>query len=230
MSAQNSLADGRDIAVPVAGKRPVRINVFDFARSTGSSLVPLFPYLGDGDIVPCLSVYRGGAEASVFQHTNSVEEIYMWFGARGGPIRPGQVRVGEREHPVGAFLPKDPNAYSLVVITHREAEAGVPQEEVFTVVCEKCSTPLVVHPFDAKAHDREGMAIPDGYAVPIPTIMGTYAGVQKLNESEESRTCKNCGHVRDTFVVSAYHWDVYAEHSWCADQSIQAFLNESGPR
>src|SRR5262249_16174439 len=105
MDIDSSFADGQDIAPPKSGKRPMRVNAFDFARGAGSALLPMFPYQGDGDILPCVAVFRGGAkhEGSVFEHTNSVDEVAITFGAQGTFLRVGQVMVGEKKHTVGSF-------------------------------------------------------------------------------------------------------------------------------
>lgn len=224
MNVDTSLSDRRDIAPP--NKRPARVNVFNFARGAGSALLPLFEYSSAGDIVPCVAVFRGGSqhEGSVFEHTNSVDEIAITFGARGSFLRVGQVATGENKHIVGSFLPKDPNAYVLMVITQRQAEEGIEQKEAWSVVCEKCATPLVDHHFDSKPHPQARAGIPHGYAEPLPTLLGSLEGANQVNASIEGRTCKNCGHVREEpFKVGTWHWDIYGEQSWCVDQSLIAY-------
>jgi hypothetical protein len=56
----------------------------------------LFGYLGDGDIVPCVAVFRGGSqhEGSVFEHTISVDEVAITFGARGAFLRELHCKAG----------------------------------------------------------------------------------------------------------------------------------------
>jgi hypothetical protein len=229
MNVDTTHSNGRDIAPPASEKRPARVNAFNFARGAGSALLPLFPYLGDGDIVPCISVIRGGSkhEGSVFEHTNTVDEVAITFGARGSFLRVGQVMVGEKKHTVGSFLPKDPEGYVLMVITQRQAESGVEQKEAWSVICGQCSEPLVDYHFDSKPDYRSRVPGSEGYAEPLPTIIGSFAGAMKVNASVESRTCKKCGHVQEPFQVGTWHWDVYEEQSWCVDQSLIAYGKES---
>ena len=228
MKLDTTLAGGRDIA-PSTLKRPVRVNAFDFARGAGSALLPLFPYVDGGDIVPCVAVFRGGSkhEGSVFEHTNTVDEVAITFGARGTFLRVGQVMVGEKKHTVGSFLPKDREAYVLMVITQRQREAGEEQNETWTVICQSCSTPLVEHRFQSRADAGWRASIPAGYVEPLQTILGSLAGALQVNASEESRTCKQCGHVNEPFKVGTWHWDIYDEQSWCVDQSLNAYGKES---
>jgi hypothetical protein len=232
MNIDTTLANGRDIPPPAMTKRPARVNAFNFARGAGSALLPLFEYLGEGDIVPCVAVFRGGSrhEGSVFEHTNSVDEVAITFGARGTFLRVGQVMVGEKKHTVGSFLPKDPDAYVMMVITQRQSDPGVAQKEAWTVICEKCSTPLVDYHFEAKPDPAARASIPPGYAEPLLTILGSLEGANRVNASTESLTCKNCGHVQEPFRVGTWHWDIYAEQSWCVDQSLMAYGKESGSR
>jgi hypothetical protein len=227
MSTDTSASNGRDIAPPT--KRPLRTNLFDFARGAGSALLPLFPYQGEGDLVPCVAVFRGGPKhaGSVFEHTNSVDEVAITYGARGSFLRVGQVFVGDKKHTVGSFLPKDPQDYVLMVITQRQAEAGVQQNETFTVICEQCSAPLIEHHYPARPQARARLQIPTTYAEPLTTLVECAAGVTELNASEGSRTCRQCGHLNRPFTVNTWHWDLYDEQSWCVDQSLVAYGKES---
>ena len=64
-------------------KHPMKVNVYQFARSSVSALAPMFPYQDEGSIVPCVSSFRGGPGRSygAFQHFNTVDEIMINFGA-----------------------------------------------------------------------------------------------------------------------------------------------------
>jgi hypothetical protein len=228
MKIDTSLSNGRDIPPPT--KRPERRNVFNFARGANSTLLPLFDYTGEGDMVPCVAVFRGRIqnEGSVFEHTNTVDEVAITFGAHGSFLRVGQVAVGENKHTVGSFLPKDPEAYVLMVITQRQSEAGVEQKEAWSIICEKCATPLVDYHFGSRPDPRTRAGIPHGYAEPLTTILESLEGANRINASTEARTCKNCGHVREEpFKMGAWHWDIYGDHSWCVDQSLLAYGKES---
>ena len=228
MHIDTSASDGRDIAPP-AHKRPLRTNVFDYGRGIGSALLPMFPYQAEGDLLPCLAVFRGGAkhEGSTFEHTNTVDEIVITYGSRGSFLRVGQVYVGEKKHTVGSFLPKDPQNYVMMTVIQRQAERGLDQHETVTIPCQKCSTPLLEHHYPARALGRDALKIPQGYTEPLMTLVEGAEAVAKLNTSEPARTCRKCGHVNPPFPVGTWHWDIYDEQSWCVDQSLMAYGKES---
>lgn len=67
---------GLEIPPPNPRKPPLQANVFHMLRSSNTALAPLFPYAGEGDLVPAPSIFWGGPnrETSVFNHRNSVDE------------------------------------------------------------------------------------------------------------------------------------------------------------
>jgi len=92
----------------VTGKAPVKKNLFEeVIHATGTlELAPVFPYLDNGAIVPCLSVSLGGKSTQRFQffHDNVVLEVLLCLAEQHGalvisrPPRPGALE--------GATTPK----------------------------------------------------------------------------------------------------------------------------
>jgi hypothetical protein len=107
------------IPVPASDRTPLKVNVYEFARHSATTLAPLFPYVDAGSIVPCLSVFHGGPGRRYgrFQHFNSVDEVISLF---TDPAR--LVSVGSKLHLVGAPFddPEDPENMALAVITQRQ--------------------------------------------------------------------------------------------------------------
>ena len=213
-----------EIAKPDTNRRCMKVNAFDFARGSNSALQPLFPYLGDGAIVPCIAVFRGGATSnSVFQHSNTVDEVAMVFGAERTFLRPGDINVGDKTHTVGSFLSDDPEGYALMVITQRQSEAGVKQHEAIVMHCEKCQHELVRHEFDSKADYHASVGILKDYLAPLHTILGSAEAANLLNENASARECPECGHNNPPFHIGTYHWDVHVTQNWCVNQSLKNY-------
>jgi hypothetical protein len=193
------------------GKEPLKLNVFTGARIMNTALCPMFPYLGDGDMVPAISAFYGGPgrDTGVFTHTNSVDEIYVMFGVQGAPVRAGDVMVGGREHVVGNYLqkPDDPDSLMTVVVIQRQAEKGVPQAEVVTFICSKCQDPLYVQRFAGKGEAPKD-ANP-GYQLPFENLVNSARGTEEFNQKEGVRTCKKCGHQNARFPIELWGWQNY---------------------
>src|SRR5580658_848549 len=68
-------------------KEPMKVNVFEMARRGNTQLLPLFPYVGPGDIVPCSSAFKndgsGQHRIGYFVHTNCVDEVAVVMGGEG---------------------------------------------------------------------------------------------------------------------------------------------------
>src|SRR5579884_2271475 len=107
-------------------------------------MVPLtimFPYLDPGSMVPCISVQLwGGGPPGFYVHQNSVDEVYVCWGARDAYQVPGLVRVGPKVHGVGrrptppgetqAPSGEQPAGVSMAVITQRQSPAANQHEAV----------------------------------------------------------------------------------------------------
>ena len=89
------------------GKRPLKVNVFEHMMAHQGMLeqLPLFPYLGPGDIVPtgALSLTLPETPRVHFYHYNDIPEVILCMASEGGLIATGQVHRGdvleEPEHP-----------------------------------------------------------------------------------------------------------------------------------
>lgn len=207
------------IPPPDPARPPLRANVFACAQTTATTLVPLFPYLDEGAIVPCISVFRGGPGRRYgrFQHFNTVDEVIMMFGSP-----PGMVFVGPKLHPVGAPFEdvEDPGSTSVALITQRQV-IGDSQREEYRFLCEGCQRRLSVFGFDATPAKR-GEQPPHA---PFPTLVEGRAAAEQHNAREADLTCRHCGHENPPFPVEYWGWTEYAEQTRVAahaEQSMRA--------
>lgn len=202
--------------LPRAEMEPLKVNLFERMPSVNTALAPLFPYLGDGCIVPTGTIFRGGPgrRFGTFEHFNTVDEVAIVFAAAGAQARPGMVFVGARTHHVGSFLvdEEDPASFVLVTVTQRQAEAGVPQSEGWTFRCPGCQAPLVEHRFDAKSPSDTGLG-------PLETILQSQAGADLANDKAARPVCPRCGADNPGFPASAWGWDRYAENCAATDEA-----------
>jgi hypothetical protein len=202
-------SSGRFGAVPLpvrhGSKEPLKSNIFRAMSQSNTELLPLFPYEGPGDIVPCGSAKRGGENHGYFLHLNTVDEVVLVWGARGGRGRTGFVRVGPRTHGVTGPNAEDPNEFALVCITQRQMETGS-QTEAVMFQCEKCSAEVYRYDFDAQP--REWGAHAGGQFYPAPaTILGSATAAMNYNASEGTRRCKACGHMNTPFPLAVWGWE-----------------------
>lgn len=184
---------------------PLKVNAFELVRGSNSQLLPLFPYTGPGAIVACSAAFEsdgGNTHIGYFLHENSVDEVAVTLGSNGR-ARTGDVFVGSRLHGVGGDSSEP--FFSVMVITQRQLEQGG-QSEAVSFQCEKCNQPVHHHPFD------EGAGGEGDYAG-LPTIFGSEAGALGFNESEEARTCKECGHLNQPFPLHIWGWSNYARNT-----------------
>lgn len=221
-----------DIPPPDPDKPPLKTNVFSLAGTCNSALSPLFPYLGDGDLVPAVTLFYGGPgrDSGVFTHTNSVDEVVMIFGVKGAPARAGDVIAGAREHVVRNTLDKPENVDSVitVVVVQRQSERGVPQAEVITHLCEKCQNPLLQHRFDAKG-PPPGQT-PPGHQPAFQTVFQSANSAEEFNANEKIRTCAKCGHVARRFPVENWGWKNYRDGLEVTERSRDRYLSDVAAR
>ena len=94
------------ISPPRSDRLPLRNNIFDAMQKGNTALMPLFPHLYPGAMVPAGAVFRGGPNKYYghFFHHNTVDEVVVTFGANGALLKTGQVFVGTRMHGVDCFL------------------------------------------------------------------------------------------------------------------------------
>lgn len=205
---------------PKQGKVPMQANIYQFAQRISSKLTPLFPYDGPGDIVPTAAALEDdGTDPGYFIHYNSVDEIYMCFGATGGKYRPGQVAVGAREHGVGGKM--EPGNSTIMTVTQRQAPEG-PQEEAIGFVCTSCNTEIFRHAFPI-VHSEDKDAVNA-----FGTIAGSFEGVQRYASDPALRVCGKCGHHNDPFPHPHWGWQKYLQNTKIVEAGRQSLAAVAG--
>lgn len=232
------ISGDRRIGAPKAGKPPLKVNVFHALRCANSSLMPLFPYTGDGDLVSGATIFWGGEnrDSGVFNHENSVDEVTITLAASKSRRRTGFVHVGARTHLVGRFFedPNDPESMMAIVVTQRQADEGVAQSESLTFICDNCQEPLLKHRFSSENDDNfaardengEPVRLP-GFHAPLETLTEGAIAIEPFNKSEEARTCPKCGTVNEPFALHVWGWDSYYKNTVAAERG-RAILFAAG--
>jgi hypothetical protein len=215
------------IPPPSDDKPPLKANLFDKLQATNTQLMPLFPYLDRGAIVPAASLMRGGtgagfadfggghAEFGNFFHYNDADEVALTWATDGGTRAAGLIRCLPNHHGVQPHLrePNDPNCFSIVVITQRQADTGA-QREAVEFRCRQCRQPLVHHEYDATPPATPREAAPEAEPYPaLPSILGSAAAAEAYNASEAARPCPKCGTVNPPFPLEQWGWSVHAQNS-----------------
>lgn len=193
---------------------PMKVNAFSIAQQSNAQLLPMFPYVHRGAIVPCSIAFESdgnGTPMGYFVHTNSVDEIALTL-ASNGPQRSGDVFVGPRSHGVGGG--SNMAFYRVGVVTQRQLEEGEQPEEA-TLFCEQCNAELFRNRVDM-SHDGE-----DERYAPLPSIVLLDDLVNRFNASEDARTCKGCGHVNPPFPAMVWGWNRYMRNSRAARRGWQ---------
>lgn len=186
----------------------------------------MFPYCEDGSLIPGISVFSGGRGRGIgaFHHENSVDEVSICFVCVGGGIRSGDVFVGAREHLVGSFFHQDEGDDNLMVIAvvQRQREAGIPQAESLSFVCEKCQSVLLRRQYSAKkemAGTIGTLNIP-----PLETLTEGAEWALEFNESADHRTCRSCGHLNPPFPLHIWGWDEYRRNYLAAEKAKALYM------
>lgn len=228
----------RAIGAPKADKPPLKANVFHALRSANTALMPMFPYTGDGDLVPGATIFWGGEgrDGNVFNHENTVDEVAITVAANKSRLRAGFVHVGSRKHLVGRYFedPSDPDIMMAIVVTQRQSEPGVPQSETLTFMCDNCQESLLTHTFSSKnddnfaarSDDGEPVRLP-GFHAPLETLTEGAIVLESYNKSQEARTCPKCGTVNDPWPVHVWGWDSYYKNTVAAERG-RAILAAAG--
>jgi hypothetical protein len=201
------------IAAP--DREPLKVNVFEFMRSTGGKLLPLFPYLDAGSMVPAAALAWGreGGRYGSFIHTNSQDEVVIVFASDGTPGRSGtgMARAGNKTHPVGPFFddPDNTERFGLFTITQRQPETGAAKESVW-LLCEECKKEMARITFEVTPA-RRGMQDDElGPNAPFETIPRSAEVFQSFNAN---LTCPNCGHVNPPFPEERWRIVDYTEQT-----------------
>ncbi|HLI21489.1 MAG TPA: hypothetical protein VKV32_10255, partial [Stellaceae bacterium] len=198
------------IPAPPEDRIPLRVNIYDFARTATTALNPLFPYFAPGCIVPCIALQDPGArgEMGYFVHYNTVQEVNLCFGSSGSYRIPGGVSVGPTTHPVGQKpgQPENRSMFYMGVITQRQS-IGVPQKEAMIFHCDKCGEELFRRDYGADEFPDRLDGPADPQLIGLPTISQSSAAAEAFNNDETLRTCKSCGHVSKPFPAAYWGWD-----------------------
>lgn len=216
-------AISRERAVPrgVRPRPPVKANAFWAGHLMTTQSAPLFPELGPGAMVPCVSLVYGNERPFTgrFFHRNTVDELSLVLGAHGGKARPGTLRVGDRTHAVQNNLPDphDPEQYAIVVIVQRQSPTA-PQAERFLLRCNACNAPLL-------ERDVE-FSPPTTHPLPgFDTLLLAAAAIDDFNRDVSARTCGSCGVVNPCFDLEHWGWNRYAERLRVANGALQSALD-----
>jgi hypothetical protein len=127
-------------------KRPLKVNVFAHMMTHQGMLeqLPLFPYLGPGDIVPtgALSLTLPETPRVHFYHYNDLPEVILCMASEGGLIATGQLYLQQGTHGVTTFIRQpqgdEGKQYQISLIIIRMA-AAPPQNEAFVLRCPTCN-------------------------------------------------------------------------------------------
>jgi hypothetical protein len=207
------LEDTRRIPPPDPDREPLKVNVYERMAKAAAQLMPLFPYESAGAIVPCGAVLVGGPDMEYghFFHWNSVNEVVINYGANSSMLATGQIYVTQQLHGVNSFLrnEKDPDAFAVLTITQHQSTSGN-QAEALIARCKKCKAELVRHSYDATPHglpgyDAKRYGAEDDAVRQFATLFASDEFVA-LRNSDEGRTCAECGHVNDEFPAEQWGW------------------------
>jgi hypothetical protein len=191
-------------------KRPLKINVFEHMTSHQGMLeqVPLFPYLGPGDIVPtaALSLTLPNTPRVHFYHYNDVPEVILCMASDGGLIATGQLYLQQGTHGVTTFIRQpagdEAKHYQIALIVIRIAEHG-PQNEAFILRCPKCNE-------IAFRVERDVWQAPQPHFPELANIR-FYADAVDLYNAE-ARRCAACDAEQPRFPAELMGWRRYAQY------------------
>jgi hypothetical protein len=205
-------ANNGKIAAPPDDKIPLKVNIYDFARTATTALNPMFPYYEAGCIVPCIALQDPGHRGAMgyFVHYNTVQEVNLCVGTSGSFRVAGGVSVGPTTHPVGEKpgQPSNPDMFYLGVITQRQA-IGAVQKEAILFHCDNCGEEIFRRDYGAFEFPDKLAGPADSQLIGLPTIAQSSAAAEAFNTDEAHRTCKSCGHVSAPFPTAYWGWDHY---------------------
>jgi len=219
-------------------REPMKVNVFEFMRATGGKLLPLFPYLDAGSIVPAAALAWGrpGGRYGSFIHTNSQDEVVIVFASDGTPGRSGtgMARAGNKTHPVGPFFddPDNTERFGLFTITQRQPEQGAAKESVW-LLCEECKKEITRVNFEWVPARRGCQEKEHGLYAPFETIPRSAEAFQHFNDHLK---CPHCGHQNQPFPEDRWRIVDYTEQTATIrraravlDQTVEFFAKGPPP-
>jgi hypothetical protein len=173
----------RRIPGPDGKREPMKASIYERMSKAGANLMPIFPYDDAGAIVPCGTVMFGGEDRD----------------------------HGHFFHGNNSFLrdQTDPNAFVVATITQRQSEEAGQHEEL-VAKCKNCKQEIVrveyaAGPPGAPDFDPTQFGRVDDKYHQFSTLAGSREFIAHRN-SDEGRTCKNCGHVNDVFPEGPWGW------------------------
>jgi len=208
------LSATRRIPKPTGKREPLKVSVYERMAKAAAQLIPLFPYDDAGSIVPCGAVMWGGPDKDHghFFHANTVSEVAVTYGSNEAMLESGSIMATQKYHGVNSFLrdEKNPEAFVLVTVTQiQSTEAG--QEEAMVAKCQKCKKEIVRHAYSAAPEGAPDF-VPEQFGGrkddvirQFSTMVGS-AEFAVIRNSDEGRTCKNCGHVSTPHNTDAWRW------------------------
>jgi hypothetical protein len=211
--------EGTWFGKPVApGKRPRKVNVFTHMMAHHGMLeqLPLFPYLGPGDIVPAaaLSLTLPDTPRVHFYHYNDIPEVILCMASEGGLISTGQLYLQQGTHGVTTFLrqPAGPEArhYQISLIIIRMKPDG-PQIEGFVLRCCQCNEIVF-------RVDRDVWQAPPHPHYPELANIRFYADAADAYNAEP-RSCLACGVVQPRFPTEQMGWRRYVQYIELANRA-----------
>ncbi|HTW89666.1 MAG TPA: hypothetical protein VMD75_16840 [Candidatus Binataceae bacterium] len=208
---------------PVANREPVKVDVFELViRNLGLlQLNPIFPYLHDGAIVPCMTNTTGVKDVTPwhFFHANDVKETILCMVENGGAMKTGMIMVAGDTHGVGPFLrdPHDPSNYYVGLITIR-MRPEPEQMEGIVLRCPKCNAIVYERHFNVKQGPQRK------YYPEFHALRYYLECFREFNGSAEKRTCSKCGTVRSPEVASEdFGYVQYARNIEVANRGRESF-------
>jgi hypothetical protein len=200
------------------GKRPLKVNVFAHMTTHQGMLeqLPLFPYLGPGDIVPtaALSLTLPETPRVHFYHYNDLPEVILCMASEGGLITTGQLYLQQGTHGVTTFIRQptgvEARHYQISLIIIRMRPEG-PQNEGFVLRCGTCNeivfrTGRDVWQAPAHAHYPE-----------LANIRFYADAVDAYNA--EPRVCSKCGAAQSRFPSELMGWRRYVQYVELANRA-----------
>ena len=210
------------------GKRPLKVNVFENMMAHQGMLeqLPLFPYLGPGDIVPtaALSLSLPDMPRAHFYHYNDIPEVILTMAGDGALLATGQLYLQQGTHGVTTFLrkPQGPEAQtyqiSLIIIRMRPE---APQNEGFILRCVRCNDVVF-------RQDRDVWAAPPHRYYPELANLRFYADAADAFNAEPRR-CPKCDAEQPRFPTELMGWRRYAQYVDLANRA-RANIEAAGAR
>jgi 3-hydroxyanthranilate 3,4-dioxygenase len=215
---------------PHPWKQPKRENVYWQARNSYAQLIPMFPYLDAGSIVPCISVFYGGPGTNVghFVHDNTLDEVFLNFGSVQSYIKPGFARIGTKTHGVGSFETADPpdGMATINVITQRHP-IGEHQHESIIYLCKKCKHEILRRDYDGNPPPQPGNEYYTPDLPTLATIIESATTAETYNALGENEiNCPKCGEPHHRFPLKNWGWDEYKRRTR-ATLSAMRSMNEA---